>query len=73
MAKTHPHLDAPSIDASTALVDQRPAPLAEVYLALHTLVIETLPDVTCSVDTVDASIGYGAHQYGYNGWGLAAL
>ena len=31
------------------------------------------PDVAASVDTVDHAIGYGAHQYGYNGWGMAAV
>jgi hypothetical protein len=32
-----------------------------------------LPDVVFSVDCDDAQIGYGARQYGYNGWGMAAL
>ncbi|MFT3889726.1 MAG: DUF1801 domain-containing protein [Arachnia sp.] len=73
MAKTHPHIDSPTRDQLAALVEGRPKELVEVYLALHDLVVETLPDVKVSVDTVDASIGYGAHQYGYNGWGLAAL
>ncbi|MBK7820474.1 MAG: DUF1801 domain-containing protein [Tessaracoccus sp.] len=73
MAKTHPHIEAPSDEQLAALVKNRPEPLAEVYLELHRLIVEALPEVTNSVDTVDASIGYGAHQYGYNGWGMAAV
>ncbi len=73
MAKTHPHIEFPSAEQLAALVEGRPAPLIEVYLGLHRLIIEALPDVVNSVDTVDASVGYGAHQYGYNGWGMAAV
>ena len=73
MAKTHPHIESPSAEQLAALVEGRPAPLTEVYLGLHLLIIEALPDVVNSVDTVDASVGYGAHQYGYNGWGMAAV
>ena len=73
MAKTHPHIESPSTDQLAELVRNRPRPLADTYLALHDLVISALPDVASSVDCVDASIGYGAHQYGYNGWGLAAV
>ena len=73
MAKTHPHIESPSTDQLAELVRNRPRPLADTYLALHDLVISALPDVASSVDRVDASIGYGAHQYGYNGWGLAAV
>ncbi|WP_029088310.1 DUF1801 domain-containing protein [Brevibacterium album] len=73
MAKTHPHIDAPTRAQLTELVRDRPQELAEVYLALHDLVLSVLPDIRHSVDEVDASIGYAAHQYGYNGWGMAAL
>ncbi len=73
MAKTHPHLDDPSREQLAALVEGRPAPLVEVYLGLHELMVEALPDVASSADTVDASVGYAAHQWGYNGWGMAAL
>lgn len=48
-------------------------PLTDVYLALHALVIATLPTIRHSVDEVDAVIGYGAHEYGYGGWGMAAV
>lgn len=73
MAKTHPHIESPETDQLRALVEGRPEPLVEAYLALHDLVVAALPDVRFSVDTVDASVGYAAHQYGYNGWGMAAL
>ena len=73
MAKTHPHIDSPTVVQLRSLLEGRPAPLVQVYLALHELVITALPDMKFSVDTVDAAIGYGAHQYGYNGWGMAAL
>ncbi|MGD8215181.1 hypothetical protein [Aestuariimicrobium sp. Y1814] len=42
-------------------------------MVCHPMVLGALPDVRFSVDTVDHAIGYGAHQYGYNGWGMAAL
>ncbi len=73
MAKTHPHIESPDPEQLGVLVAGRPEPLIEAYLDLHALVISTLPDIRFSVDTVDASIGYAAHQYGYNGWGMAAL
>jgi hypothetical protein len=73
MAKTHPHIDSPGPEQLATLVEGRPAALTEVYLGLHQLVMGALPDVVNSVDTVDASIGYGARQYGYDGWGMAAV
>ena len=73
MAKQHPHIDNPSAEALQKLVAERPAPIVEVYLAFHELLSETLPNIAASVDTVDHAIGYGAHQYGYNGWGMAAV
>lgn len=73
MTKTHPHIESPDPEQLRELVAGRPEPLIEAYLDLHALVISTLPDIRFSVDTVDASIGYAAHQYGYNGWGMAAL
>jgi len=73
MAKQHPHIDNPSAEALQKLVAERSAPIVEVYLAFHELLSETLPNIAASVDTVDQAIGYGAHQYGYNGWGVAAV
>lgn len=73
MAKTHPHIDSPSSGQLAELAVERPEKLVEVYVKLHELVLEALPDVKHSVDTVDHAVGYGAHQYGYNGWGMAAV
>ncbi|WP_145942483.1 DUF1801 domain-containing protein [Corynebacterium glyciniphilum] len=73
MSKTHPHIVSPGPEQLATLVEERPEALTVIYLGLHQLVTEALPDVVNSVDTVDASIGYGAHQYGYNGWGMAAV
>jgi hypothetical protein len=73
MAKTHPHIDDPTLSQLGELVTDRPDAIRETYLALHRLVVETLPDVKNSVDTTDGAIGYGAHQYGYNGWGMGAV
>ena len=73
MVKTHPHVDRPDDGVLEALVESRPAPVRDTYLALHRLVLDAVPDVEYSVDTVDASIGYGQHQYGYGGWEMAAV
>lgn len=73
MAKTHPHVDRPDDGVLAALVASRSSAVRETYLALHRLVLEAVPEVEFSVDTVDASIGYGQHQYGYDGWGMAAV
>lgn len=73
MAKTHPHTDSPTLDDLAAVVAGRPAPVRDAYLAAHRLVMAAVPDLLSSVDLVDATIGYGAHQHGYNGWGMAAL
>ncbi len=69
----HPHLDMPSHEQLRALIESiRPA-LADVYLEVHQLVLDVLPDVRFEVDRTDAGIGYGARQFGYNGWGMGAL
>ncbi len=73
MAKTHPHIDTPTLAELEALVANRSDPIAKTYLALHQLVVGTVPEIRYSVDEVDSAVGYGAHQYGYNGWGMAAL
>jgi len=73
MAKTHPHIDRPTEVQLHELADQIPAELRDLYLALHELVMEALPGVAYSVDVTDRQIGYGAHQYGYDGWGMAAV
>ena len=42
-------------------------------LHVHALVRETLPDVEFTIDLKDGMMGYGARQYGADGWGIAAL
>ena len=72
-AEKHPHLDMPSPEQLRALIESiRPA-LADVYLEVHQLVLDVLPDVRYEIDRTDAGIGYGARQFGYNGWGMGAL
>lgn len=73
MAKTHPHIDQPTESQLAELAVARPEKLRETYLALHRLVLDAVPGIKASVDTVDGQIGYGAHQFGYNGWGMAAV
>jgi hypothetical protein len=72
-SKTHKHIDSPSEAQLKRLVDGRPVALRRLYLETHQLVLKTLPDVASSVDCDDAQIGYAARQYGYDGWGMAAL
>ncbi len=71
--RKHPHIEMPSEDQLRRVVEQRPLEILDLYLAVHRLVTRALPDVVYSVDQTDAHIGYGARQYGYNGWGMAAL
>ena len=72
-SKKHPHIDRPSeAQLKDQLKDKSPA-IRDLYLGMHRLVLETLPDVAYSVDCSDGQIGYGARQYGYDGWGMAAL
>lgn len=73
MARTHPHRDRPTIEQLASLVAERPQAVRDTYLALHGLVLAEVPDIAYSVDEVDHGIGYGARQFGYNGWGMAAV
>lgn len=73
MAKTHPHLDAPTPGQLRQIAGEHSDDIVEAYLTLHQIVLDAVPELSFSVDTVDASVGYGAHQFGYNGWGVAAL
>jgi hypothetical protein len=72
-SRTHPHIDSPSDDELGRVVESKKPAVREVYLAVHRLVLKTVPGVACSVDCVDGQIGYGARQFGYDGWGMAAL
>jgi hypothetical protein len=70
---THAHIDRPSDAQLKEAVKGKPAEIRQLYLHAHRLVLDTLPDLVYSVDCDDGQIGYGMKQYGYNGWGLAAL
>ena len=72
-SKTHPQVDMPSEDDLSRLVERHPLAVREVYLDAHRLVLEAFPEVRYAVDTMDGQIGYGERQFGYNGWGMAAL
>jgi hypothetical protein len=71
--KTHPHIDGPSEADLGRLIEGRPSAIRELYLDAHRLVIGAVPDLEYSVDCHDAEIGYGARQFGYDGWGMAAI
>ena len=73
MAKSHPHIDQPNESQLAEIVAARPEAVRETYLAVHRLIADAVPEVKASVDTVDGQIGYGARQFGYNGWGMAAV
>lgn len=72
-SQTHRHVDQPTEDILKSLIEGRSLPIRELYISMHRIVLETVPDIRYSVDCEDLQIGYGAHQYGYNGWGMAAL
>ena len=72
-SRTHPHAEMPSEDVLSRLIAEKHPQHHDLYLAAHRLVLEAAPDVRVSVDLHDAVIGYGAHQYGYNGWGMGAV
>lgn len=72
-AAKHPHRSNPDKAQLQEVLADRPEAVVELYLAVHALVLEALPEVEHSVDLVDGMMGYGAHQYGYGGWGMAAL
>ncbi|MCC6312062.1 MAG: DUF1801 domain-containing protein [Trueperaceae bacterium] len=75
MSDKHPHEDGASDERLAELLaaKTRPAEVRDTYLAAHRLVRGALSDVRWSTDLVDVATGYGAHQYGYGGWGMAAL
>ncbi|MBN2840324.1 MAG: DUF1801 domain-containing protein [Coriobacteriia bacterium] len=72
-SRTHPHTDMPSVDKLTSLILAKHPAHHDLYLAAHRLILETVPDLRYSVDLTDAVIGYGQRQFGYDGWGMAAL
>jgi hypothetical protein len=72
-SKTHPHIAMPSDDDLLEVVTRLQPQHAELYLGVHRLVLEAVAGVRSEVDLKDGAIGYGARQFGYGGWGLAAL
>lgn len=72
-AEKHPHQDDPTHDQIRGALEKHADNVVELYLAVHDLVLETLPGTNSSIDLVDGMTGYGFHQYGYGGWGIAAL
>lgn len=75
LGKQHPHIDKASDEQILDVLreQERKPELQQVYLKIHQLMLETLPDVVYSTDMVDGVTGYGARQYGYDGWGLGAV
>ena len=71
--KQHPHVAMPSDDDLRDVIGRLHPQHEALYLAVHALVLGAVSDVRIEVDLVDGSIGYGARQYGYGGWGMAAL
>ncbi len=69
----HPHEAKASDDRLTELLSARPASIGQIYLLTHRLVLAAAPGIDWSTDLVDGATGYGAGQYGYGGWGMAAL
>jgi hypothetical protein len=55
------------------VLQSRAPMIRQLYIDTHMLILETLPHVVYSIDCKDGQMGYGARQYGYNGWGMATL
>lgn len=72
-AKSHAHVDMPSEEDLSRLIEGRFPLHRQLYLDTHRLVVETVLGVRYSLDTEDGAIGYAARQFGYGGWGMAAL
>lgn len=69
----HLHLDNPTEEDLKHALEGRTDTLVQLYLETHRLVLKTLPGVHVSLDLKDGMAGYGARQYGYDGWGMASL
>ena len=72
-SRTHPHTDMPSGDELAGLILEKQPAHHDLYLETHRLILDAVPDLRYSVDLHDATIGYGARQFGDDGWGMAAL
>ncbi|MCL2680234.1 MAG: DUF1801 domain-containing protein [Coriobacteriia bacterium] len=73
MARVHPHIDMPTQADLRQLAEGKPELIQQLYLEAHALTAASAPDLQYSVDQVDLGIGYGAHQYNYDGWGMMAV
>lgn len=69
----HPHIEMPSKQEIKELLQEKEPDLRKIYLAIHDLILELMADVKYSIDCKDGIIAYGLKQYGYDGWGMAAL
>ena len=72
-SRTHPHTEMPSVDELTRVILEKQPAHRDLYLAAHRLFLEVVPGLRYSVDLHDGVIGYGQRQFGYDGWGMAAL
>lgn len=72
-SKKHPHILKPSQEEIWKLLKNNDPNIFQLYLNIHCLLLATIPDVVYSIDCTDGVMGYGAYQYGYSGWGMAAL
>ena len=72
-SKTHPHVVMPSeAELADVILGIHPAH-HDLYVQTHRLALDAVPGVRHAIDLVDGGVGYGAHQFGYDGWGMAAL
>lgn len=69
----HPHIEKPSEEQIISVLQGRDPMISQLYLDTHKLILENLPDIVYSIDCQDGQMGYGARQYGYDGWGMMAL
>lgn len=63
----------PSEEQLITVLQNKTLTQCRIYLDTHQLILKTLPNVAYSVDCGDGMTGYGAGQFGYDGWGMAAL
>lgn len=69
----HPHIDNATEEQIAELLKDKAPVMRQLYLETHRLLLSALPDLTYSTDCHDGMTGYGMRQYGYDGWGMAAL
>jgi hypothetical protein len=69
----HPHLDNATEEQIAELLEGKTPAMRQLYLDIHRLLLSALPDLTYTTDCHDGVTSYGIRQYGYDGWGMAAL